>query len=100
MISANIIEPGAKILLRNNIITNNTTNDWKSGTGSDFFHYEYEVPIRKGHYYYAKATYKYTTTNQKPTKFSMYLISSRFLCFDYTANPFTVNTEYTGSTVV
>ena len=100
MISANIIEPGAKILLRNNIITNNTTNDWKSGIGSDFFHYEYEVPIRKGHYYYAKATYKYTTTNQKPTKFSMYLIGNRLLCFNYTANPFTVNTEYTGSMVV
>lgn len=98
MISANIIEPGAKILLRNNIITRNTVNDWKSGTGYNVFSYTYEVPIRKGHYYYAKATYKYTTTNQNPTKFSMYLIGGMFPCFEYT-NAFVANTEYTAARV-
>lgn len=48
MISANIIEPGAKILLRNNIVTQNTTNGWRIGKTStySFFPFTYEVPIR------------------------------------------------------
>ena len=99
MISANIIEPGAKILLRNNIVTQNASNVWKNGTGYNFFHYEYEIPIRKGHYYYAKATYKYTTTNQKPATFSMYLIGGMFPCFEGIAIS-EANTEYTVSQIV
>ena len=49
------------------------TGTWNNGSSSyGFYNIPYERPLAKGHYYYYRATYKYSTTNQSPTWVSYY----------------------------
>lgn len=102
MISANIIEPGAKILLRNNIITQNNTNEWHTGKTSthSFFPFTYEVPIRQDHLYYVKGSFKYTTaSSNNPTYFSMYFVAGLTVALN-AIKVSAANTEYTSSNII
>lgn len=69
MVSANIIEPSGKILLKN--INKNATpdlNEWKAVSTSVYGCYQipYDPVLKHDHIYFYNTKYKYTTTDQKP----------------------------------
>lgn len=68
-----IIENGA-LYLRNLDIGATSKDVWKTGTTGAYaaLTYNYERKLEKGHIYYYRCTYKYTTTNQSPTWAAIY----------------------------
>lgn len=84
-----------------NLNTNalNTATDVWSGalTGYGFYSIPYEVPLGYGRYYYYRAVYKFTTTNQSPTWVAIYSQDGSVSPVRQTS--LTANTEYTLSVV-
>lgn len=72
MIYADQFIENNSIFLRN--LNKNATNaDWSTASGSyGFYPVPYEQPLAYDHYYYQRFTYKFSTTNQKPTWVQFY----------------------------
>lgn len=84
--------------LRNMIKTALAKDVWSTATGSyGMFDCQYENNVKQGHLYYARFTYKFTTTNQSPTWVRFYIQDGmRDISQTNISNP-TANTEYTSS---
>lgn len=94
-----IIEKGHLYLRNLNTSADNVeTGTWSNGSSSyGFYNIPYERPLAKGHYYYYRATYKYSTTNQSPTWVSYYTQGGSASL--HTINNPVAGTEYTLSAV-
>lgn len=95
-----IIERDGPIVLRNigKLTPALATDEWSSGlTGYGFINFTYEKPLAKGHYYYQRFTYKFTTTNQSPTWCRIYLQNGSVGNADATVSNPVAGTEYTVS---
>ena len=98
MLTDTIVERNS-IFLRN--LNKSATQDkdvWVSGTGYGFYGIPYETPLILDHYYYLKCQYKFTTTNQSPTWFTMYFQGGGGNGGPSQSNP-VANTVYTVSEV-
>ncbi len=72
MIYADQLIENNTLFLRN-LNKNATSTNWSTASGSyGFYSVPYEQPLAYNHYYYQRFTYKFTTTNQKPTWVTFY----------------------------
>ena len=72
MLADRLIERNSIFLRNNNAHATHDLDAWVSGTGYGFYGIPYEKPLVLDHYYYLRCQYKFTTTNQSPTWFTMY----------------------------
>ena len=96
----NLVERSGKLILRNlNTNSLNTATDTWSGalTGYPFYVINYETALIRDHVYYARFTYKFTTTNQSPA-WARFYASDGTNAIQGITNP-VANTEYTTSGV-
>lgn len=102
MIYADQFIENSSIFLRN--LNKNATNaDWSTASGSyGFYSVPYEQPLAYNHYYYQRFTYKFSTTNQKPTWVQFYRQggSAGGASSGTISGGLTAGTEYTYSAIV
>ena len=100
--SDNIIEKGGIFLRNLNVNNENTAIDvWSTASSSyGFYSVPYEHPLGVNNLYYVRYTYKFSTTNQKPTWVQFYIQggSATLGSASQINNP-TAGTEYTVSAV-
>lgn len=98
MLADNFIERGT-LKLKNMNKNGATLDTWSSGSSSyGFYTITYTENLLPYHYYYLRATYKYTTTNQSPTWCHIYMQGGMSNNASIVSNP-VASTEYTGSIV-
>lgn len=96
MLADNFIERGT-LKLKNMNKNGATLDTWSSGSSSyGFYNIYYTDALLINHYYYIRATYKYTTTNQSPTWCAIYLQGGMANSNYFVSNP-VAGTEYTAS---
>lgn len=94
MICDNIVERNS-IALYNMNTSDLGTNVWSTASGGyGFYTIKYNTPLSYGETYFVTATYKYTTTNQKPTWCTVYSQNGSASTPATVSNP-VAGTEYT-----